>query len=200
MVFGKFGAPLYEGFQDNSETTSVETTAVNNIDVDNLNNIDVDNLIERIKEAKNNKNKGDNKLLNDMLKLVNTNLSNNQSSNQTGEEEQEQEEEEQEEGYETTSVGDEEEEDEETTSVLEEEEGGDEFTNYEGFVGNNNVISKANMKLVLKAVMFSCLFYLLAHSDTRSAILNIVSIGKRNYLYLAMGLYFVSYIIINLVV
>ena len=67
----------------------------------------------------------------------------------------------------------------------------------EGFVGNRENL---NSKLLLKGLLFSCLFYLLAHPDTRRVLLGLVKVGKKNYLYLAMALFFVVYLLFNMIV
>jgi len=75
------------------------------------------------------------------------------------------------------------------------------FTNYrEDFVGNSNVMKSINSRLILKALLFSCLFYLLAHPDTRAFVLNIVKIRKSQYLYLGTLLFLVIYLILNVIV
>ena len=90
----------------------------------------------------------------------------------------------------------------------EEEVEGDEeeFKTYggevEGFVGNNgtNIGQNLNVRLLLKSLLFACLFYLLAHNDTKKVLLNVVKLGKDNYLYLATVLFFVAYLILNILV
>jgi len=57
-----------------------------------------------------------------------------------------------------------------------------------------------NMNLVLKALLFTCLFYLLAHKDSKNVILKVIKIEKENYLYLAGLLFLVGYLILNLIV
>ena len=75
------------------------------------------------------------------------------------------------------------------------------FSNMENFVGNNNnVFKKMDMKLLLKALLFSCLFYLLAHPDTRNVLIKAVNLRKSQYLYLGTLLFFVGYLILNIIV
>ena len=110
-------------------------------------------------------------------------------------------------GAEDEATGDEDEasgdEDKATTKATEDESeptttSMEPFSNIvEGFVGKRENL---NSKLFLKGLLFSCLFYLLAHPDTRKFLLGLVKVGKKNYLYLAMALFFAIYLILNLVV
>ena len=73
----------------------------------------------------------------------------------------------------------------------------------EGFngSGNRNVIAhNFNVKMLLKSLLFACLFYLLAHDDTQNVLLKVVKIEKCYYLYLATVLFFVIYLILNILV
>ena len=73
----------------------------------------------------------------------------------------------------------------------------------EGFngSGNRNVIAhNFNVKMLLKSLLFACLFYLLAHDDTQNVLLKVVKIEKAYYLYLATVLFFVIYLILNILV
>ena len=56
------------------------------------------------------------------------------------------------------------------------------------------------MKLLLKSLLFACLFYLLAHDDTKNVLLKVVKIEKGYYLYLATILFFIIYLILNILV
>ena len=56
------------------------------------------------------------------------------------------------------------------------------------------------MKLLLKSLLFACLFYLLAHGDTKNVLLKVVKIDKAHYLYLATVLFFIIYLILNILV
>ena len=82
----------------------------------------------------------------------------------------------------------------------EEEEEEEEDGEIEGFVGNSNNSNTFNLRLLLKSLLFSCLFYLIAHNDTRKVLLKMVKIGKENYLYLGTFLFFVCYLILNILV
>ena len=68
----------------------------------------------------------------------------------------------------------------------------------EPFVGSRG--SKLDVKFLLKAVLFSCLFYLLAHNDSKKFVVNLIKIRKANYLYVGMALFFVIYLCLNLIV
>ena len=100
--------------------------------------------------------------------------------------------------------------DEEDESEDEDEDEDDDNTN-EPFVGNtiegfngsgnrNNVAHNFNVKMLLKSLLFACLFYLLAHDDTKNVLLKVVKIEKGYYLYLATILFFVIYLILNILV
>jgi len=73
----------------------------------------------------------------------------------------------------------------------------------EGFNGSGNrnaVTHNFNIKMLLKSLLFACLFYLLAHDDTKNVLLKVVKIEKGYYLYLATVLFFVIYLILNILV
>ena len=72
----------------------------------------------------------------------------------------------------------------------------------ENFVGDNksNLGELLTKNLILKSLLFTCLFYLLAHKDSKNFILKIIKIEKENYLYLAGLLFLVGYLILNLIV
>tara|TARA_Y100000591_G_C21839707_1_gene704834 strand:- start:616 stop:1380 length:765 start_codon:yes stop_codon:yes gene_type:complete len=81
---------------------------------------------------------------------------------------------------------------------LEEDVEEDEDEGFEPFVGSMG--SKVNVKFLLKAVLFSCLFYLLAHNDSRKFVVGLLKIRKAHYLYVAMSLFFLIYLVLNLIV
>ena len=66
------------------------------------------------------------------------------------------------------------------------------FVNY----GNN----KMNFKLLLKSILFSCLFIILNHKTTFNKITKVYSITKGNYLYITTLLFFLIYFIINMII
>ena len=71
---------------------------------------------------------------------------------------------------------------------------------YSSYKYGNNIGQNVNVRLLLKSLLFACLFYLLAHNDTKKVLLNVVKLGKDNYLYLATVLFFVAYLILNILV
>lgn len=108
----------------------------------------------------------------------------------------------------TTSVGNspfvgdgevEEEEEDEVEDEVEDDE--------EDFVGNNvvegfgghSVVDKVNVNFILKCILFACLFYILAHDDSRNYIIKMVKTKKDNYIYLSSILFLVIYFILNLI-
>ena len=68
----------------------------------------------------------------------------------------------------------------------------------EGFVGNN-VVDKVNVNFVLKCVLFACLFYILAHDDSRNYLVKMLKTKKDNYIYLSSILFLIIYFILNLI-
>ena len=64
--------------------------------------------------------------------------------------------------------------------------------------GTSNTLLSSNV--LLKALMMSCLFYVLAHNDTRKYLVKNIfkSIGDKYYLFGAMVIFFVLYYLINL--
>ena len=82
--------------------------------------------------------------------------------------------------------------------VEDEEDEEDEEDVNEPFVGSMG--GKVNVKFLLKAVLFSCLFYLLAHNDSRKFVVGLLKIRKAHYLYVAMSLFFLIYLVLNLIV
>ena len=66
----------------------------------------------------------------------------------------------------------------------------------EGFVGNSG---KINLHFVLKCILFACLFFILAHDDTRNYLVSMVKIKKGQYIYLGSVLFFVIYLILNMI-
>ena len=80
------------------------------------------------------------------------------------------------------------------------------FTNrnvIEGFAGSSLTLNKLmNFNLLLKSILFACLFYILAHPQTRAFITKNVfkKMKKTQYLYVAMVIYVVVYYVLNLVV
>ena len=98
---------------------------------------------------------------------------------------------------------------EEVLEAAEAEDGDDvdePFTNrnvIEGFAGSSLTLNKLmNFNLLLKSILFACLFYILAHPQTRSFITKNVfkKMKKTQYLYVAMVIYVVVYYVLNLVV
>lgn len=108
-----------------------------------------------------------------------------------------------------------------TTSVMEDdgddtsldiEDGSDETTTStstttEGFSNMNNSNSNSNssrslwsLDLLLKAVLFSCLFYVLAHNKTRAAVTKYLVRGKENVSYVLMLVFALVYYLLHLVV
>ena len=110
-------------------------------------------------------------------------------------------------GIATTSTTEENEEissDEEEEAAEEEEENeGFRGSRKEHFTNHNEVAKKAlSMNLFLKAVLFTCLFYILAHNDTRDFIIKKVfksakAVKSKHYLYIAMVLFFIVFYILS---
>ena len=66
------------------------------------------------------------------------------------------------------------------------------FVNY----GSN----KMNLKLLLKSILFSCLFIILNHKTTYNNIIKVYRPAKSNYIYITTLLFFILYFIINVIV
>tara|TARA_B110001469_G_C9473094_1_gene237625 strand:+ start:63 stop:689 length:627 start_codon:yes stop_codon:yes gene_type:complete len=138
-------------------------------------------------------------------KEVNENEENEEKEEDTEEEEEEKEEEDN--GGVTTSAGPVDEEEEESEEEDEENNNnGDNFTGSmkEHFTNNNEVAKKAlSMNLFLKAILFTCLFYILAHNDTRDFVVKKVfksakAVKSKHYLYIAMVLFFIVFYILSI--
>ena len=76
------------------------------------------------------------------------------------------------------------------------------FTNrnvVEGFSGNVSIRQLMNLNLLLKSILFGCLFYILAHPNTRSFVAKNIfkKLKKSQYLYVAMVLFIVVYYVLN---
>ena len=69
--------------------------------------------------------------------------------------------------------------------------------NLDDFNDFNIRMLRANVK---RQGIGSYLFYILAHNDSRKWLLKYVSVGQKNYLYLACGIFFVVYYILNILV
>ena len=97
--------------------------------------------------------------------------------------------------------------DDSDTSEDEEEEEETPTTTSEGFFGgsvehfsNQDVQEKAtSMNTLLKAVMITCLFYVLAHKESKKYLMGNIfkSIRSENYLYIAMVLFFIIFYVIS---
>ena len=77
---------------------------------------------------------------------------------------------------------------------------GSRIEGFNGSINKNNIAHNFNMKLLLKSLLFACLFYLMAHDDTKNVLLKVVKIEKGYYLYLATILFFIIYLILNILV
>ena len=217
MVFRSFGAPLYESFQNENTNENVVNEEPNNGNSNK--NVNSNKTINGNKKVNGNVNN----LVNLFLKLSDEekdNLMKRIASSEEDEDDDDDGNEVDDDGKEVNDDGEEEDDDgaeddggddanddandgEDDANDGEDdanngEDGEDEpFVGTEGFVGNRNML---DIKVFLKALLFSCLFYLLAHNDTRNMILKVVKIGNNNYLYLAMVLFFVCYLLLNMIV
>ena len=190
--FSSFGAPLLEGF----DTVNANDT----------------NCFEYRNErfCKVNENEGDNVPTTSVVEEPSE-----EPSEEEVEEEVEEEEEEQEEDPNTQEMQDADteealaladtEEPEEDAEEDAEEVDQEAFTNrnvVEGFSGNVSIRQLMNLNLLLKSILFGCLFYILAHPNTRSFVAKNIfkKLKKSQYLYVAMVLFIVVYYVLNLVV
>ena len=74
----------------------------------------------------------------------------------------------------------------------------------EGFSNKNEIVNKAlSLNLLLKSVLFACLFYILAHSDTKNFVIkrvfkNVRGLKADHYIYVAMILFFIAFYVLSL--
>ena len=76
----------------------------------------------------------------------------------------------------------------------------------EGFQGNNNVIEYnlgnrklLSLDLLLRSVLYACLFYILAHPDTFKVVGKVLNkVSKSNLLYVHMAVFALVYYLLNL--
>ena len=75
------------------------------------------------------------------------------------------------------------------------------FVNFEeenDFTVKNANVNVLRLDLLLRSLLYACLFYLLAHPDTLSSVSkNIPGVKKSNSLLVMMGVFFVVYYILN---
>ena len=105
----------------------------------------------------------------------------------------------------TTSAGD-----DSTTSSLDIEDGSNGSTSEastETFSNMNNLNVSLNtgrslwsLDLLLKSVLFACLFYVLAHNKTRATVTKFIVRGRENVSYVLMLIFAVVYYLLHLVV
>ena len=221
-MFGtNIGAPLYEGFDDHgTSSTNLENSTNSNSCMPGykfdpvsgvscpVNMCQGDNKFDSVSGKpcptieKFQTNKKSNKST--KSQTTSTSAPTSSSSNEDEDEEEDGEEDGEAEG---TEGNDEEGNDEEGNDVEEEEEEEegkedgdvDGTEDVEGFVGNN-ISGKVNLNFLLKCVLFACLFYILAHDDSRNYIVKLVKTKKDNYIYLSSVLFLVIYFILNLII
>ena len=68
----------------------------------------------------------------------------------------------------------------------------------EKFVNYND--NKDKLRLLLKGILFTCLFIILYHKTTHTKIIKLCTLKKNSYIYIATGLFFIIYFIINIIV
>ena len=191
-----FGGKCYQEVKEPFNDNDSENENDNDNDNDNDNEEENENSEE---ENENENSEEENENENSEEENENENSEEENENDNEGEEEEEEEEEE--DKPTTTSVvetneGEEEEEKPTTTSV-------EPFVgSIENFVGDNksNLGEMLTKNLILKSLLFTCLFYLLSHKDSKNFILKVIKIEKENYLYLAALLFLVGYLILNLIV
>ena len=203
MVFGILGSPIYENFQDTPNGYNND-----NDNNGNNNNVDYKTCIKRCDKTEE---------LNGMSEeaeeeSTTTEVEAEEESTTTAVEEEE---ESTTTAVEEEEVEDEEEEDEEevedeeestTTAVEEEDESGIEESfsgsmNVEHFSGKNVTEKVLSLNLLLKSILFACLFYIIAHPDTKVFLLqNLKFLKKSDYLMISMVLFFICYYILSIFV
>lgn len=99
------------------------------------------------------------------------------------------------------------------TEGVEDDDGEEDVENFVGYHKNNPVIegfSSQNVakkamcpNLLLKSVLFACLFYILAHTDSRNFVVNVVfkqvkHVRKQHYIYIATFLFLLIFYVISI--
>jgi hypothetical protein len=189
-MFSEFGAPIIEGFDDGScdyEPADDRCIVDNNTGKIKCKPEDCDTSDEEEEQAANEEEEEEEK----------TQSNNNNETETTSQSNNE--EDKDEEDTESESESEDEDEDEEepssTPQVTDNFYGG----KIEHF-SNQEVVEKAtSMNTVLKAVMITCLFYVLAHKDAKKYIMGNIfkSVKGENYLYIAMVIFFIIFYIIS---
>ena len=73
--------------------------------------------------------------------------------------------------------------------------------NIEHFSGKQIQDRVLNLNLLLKSLLFACLFYIVAHQDTKTYLLkNLKFLKGFDYLIVSMVIYFVCYYILSIFV
>ena len=221
MVFESFGAPIYESFNNHEPTKSLEERQRRKAQF----------LIDEGKYDFDcsDKHEVDGKVY--CLRRDDVEPFKNKEEEEEKEKEEKEEKEDEEETTQTTGVGEEdgednsvpttivneeeeekeeEEEEEDDPYYDEEEEEEEEEEEAEGFSGSMNVehFSGREMKdralslsVVLRSVLFGCLFYILAHPDTKNALLKSMKFLKNvDYLVVSMILFIVLHYVLSIFV
>lgn len=68
----------------------------------------------------------------------------------------------------------------------------------EKFVNYND--NKDKIRLLLKGILFTCLFIILYHKTTHTKIIKLCTLKKNSYIYIGTLIFFVIYFIINIIV
>tara|TARA_A100000164_G_scaffold169389_1_gene150296 strand:- start:100 stop:663 length:564 start_codon:yes stop_codon:yes gene_type:complete len=184
-MFSEFGAPIIEGFDDGScdyEPADDRCIVDNNTGKIKCKPEDCDTSDEEEEEAANEEEEEEEEA---------TQSSNNNETEQTSQSNNK----EDEEDTESSSEDEDEDEPSSTPQVTDKFYGG----KIEHF-SNQEVAEKAtSMNTVLKAVMITCLFYVLAHKDAKKYIMGNIfkSVKGENYLYIAMVIFFIIFYIIS---
>ena len=121
----------------------------------------------------------------------NNNNENNNNEENNNEDEDEEEDDEENEDDEEDDEEDEEDEEENFTGSM----------NIEHFSGKQIQARVLNLNLLLKSLLFACLFYIVAHQDTKTYLLkNLKFLKGFDYLIVSMVIYFVCYYMLSIFV
>tara|TARA_Y100000389_G_scaffold173739_1_gene183143 strand:- start:12 stop:584 length:573 start_codon:yes stop_codon:yes gene_type:complete len=187
-MFSEFGAPIIEGFDDGScdyEPADDRCIVDNNTGKIKCKPEDCDTSDEEEEQAANEEEEEEEK----------TQSNNNNETETTSQSNNEEDKDEEDTESESESEDEDEEEPSSTPQVTDNFYGG----KIEHF-SNQEVVEKAtSMNTVLKAVMITCLFYVLAHKDAKKYIMGNIfkSVKGENYLYIAMVIFFIIFYIIS---
>ena len=207
-MFSEFGAPIIEGFDNHSneyeacpncytdsDTGTIMRPINDSSDTDTSD--EEENTTIQEEEEENRSNNSNNNSNNNVPTISVSDNTNSYSTDEEGSAEEDDEEDDAEEpdNENNENETDSEDDEDDPTATTEAFYGG----NIEHF-SNQEIAQKAtSMNTILKAVMITCLFYVLAHKDAKKYIMGnfFKSVKGENYLYIAMVIFFIVFYLIS---